>query len=330
MVRKVAIALYILLTHIFLSTSLPIANADDEKCREFDFKKVFYFGYFPDYSAQTWTSQGVHRTITWKALNYGELNGKQIQQNFDLPQRDWLRDSFQSWDDALDSITFQEVADDAPADINVGWTQILQLDYVSWFTVGTAGNFRSKGTIEFKYRSSFLLMKENFIQAAQSDIGHVLGLGYITPSNDFISVTEWPYQAPYGQVPLGEYDVSLIRALYGESTCVSTFASKIKDKINLDAQESAASIAKAAADAKAKAEADARAREQLYWISVGKELAEAELKAKQDADAKAKAEAEARAKAAAAKKVTITCVKGKVIKKVTAINPKCPVGYTRK
>jgi hypothetical protein len=30
------------------------------------------------------------------------------------------------------------------------------------------------------------------------------------------------------------------------------------------------------------------------------------------------------------KKTTITCVKGKTTKKVTAINPKCPSGYTKK
>ena len=30
------------------------------------------------------------------------------------------------------------------------------------------------------------------------------------------------------------------------------------------------------------------------------------------------------------KKTTITCVKGKLIKKVTAINPKCPSGYKKK
>jgi len=35
-------------------------------------------------------------------------------------------------------------------------------------------------------------------------------------------------------------------------------------------------------------------------------------------------------KAAAAKKITITCLKGKTIKKVTAVNPKCPAGYKKK
>jgi hypothetical protein len=63
--------------------------------------------------------------------------------------------------------------------------------------------------------------------------------------------------------------------------------------------------------------------------------AAAELKAKQDAEAKAaaelKAKQDAEAKAAARiKKSTITCIKGKTIKKVTAVNPKCPKGYKKK
>jgi hypothetical protein len=31
-----------------------------------------------------------------------------------------------------------------------------------------------------------------------------------------------------------------------------------------------------------------------------------------------------------ATKSSITCVKGKVVKKVTAVNPKCPTGYKKK
>ena len=57
--------------------------------------------------------------------------------------------------------------------------------------------------------------------------------------------------------------------------------------------------------------------------------AAAELKAKQEAEAAAelKAKQEAEAKASALKKTTITCVKGKLTKKVTAVKPKCPSGY---
>jgi hypothetical protein len=77
--------------------------------------------------------------------------------------------------------------------------------------------------------------------------------------------------------------------------------------------------AKQEAEAKAKADEEARAK------------AEAEAKAKAEAEAKAKAEAEAKAKLEASKKkTTITCVKGKLTKKVTAVNPKCPAGYKKK
>jgi hypothetical protein len=40
--------------------------------------------------------------------------------------------------------------------------------------------------------------------------------------------------------------------------------------------------------------------------------------------------ASASAAPAAAKKTSITCVKGKTTKKVTAVNPKCPIGYKKK
>ena len=36
------------------------------------------------------------------------------------------------------------------------------------------------------------------------------------------------------------------------------------------------------------------------------------------------------AKVLATAKKTITCIKGKITKKVTAVNPKCPAGYKKK
>jgi hypothetical protein len=55
------------------------------------------------------------------------------------------------------------------------------------------------------------------------------------------------------------------------------------------------------------------------------------VEAKTAAELKAKQEAEAAAKASAAtKKTIITCVKGKTVKKITAVKPKCPQGYKKK
>jgi hypothetical protein len=100
--------------------------------------------------------------------------------------------------------------------------------------------------------------------------------------------------------------------------------------------------AKAAADLKAKQEAEAVELKAKQEVEL---KAAAELKAKQEAEAAAvkaaaemkakqetelEAKQEAAAKAAAAKKTTITCTKGKLTKKVTAVKPKCPAGYKKK
>lgn len=73
---------------------------------------------------------------------------------------------------------------------------------------------------------------------------------------------------------------------------------------------------------KAKQEAEAKAAAELRAKQEAEEKAAAELKARQEAEAAALA-------AAAKKKVTITCVKGKLTKKVTAVKPKCPKGYKK-
>jgi len=86
-------------------------------------------------------------------------------------------------------------------------------------------------------------------------------------------------------------------------------------------QEAEAAAAKVAAELKVKQEAEAKAAAELKAKQEAEAKAAAELKAKQDAEAKA---------AAAVKKTTITCVKGKLTKKVTAVKPVCPKGYKKK
>ena len=135
----------------------------------------------------------------------------------------------------------------------------------------------------------------------------------------------------------------------------------IKTKVQLAAEKAAAEV-KEAADLKAKQDAEAKAladKALADKVAADARAAEdklaAEQKAKQEEEAKALAEqvaadakaagekiianakseaakilATAKAKAAAAKKKTITCVKGKLTKKVTAVKPVCPKGYRKK
>jgi hypothetical protein len=114
----------------------------------------------------------------------------------------------------------------------------------------------------------------------------------------------------------------------------SKLSSLIKEAEEIVAEDRRIEFAKAeevrlAAELKAKQEAEAKAKAEAEAKAESERLA-AELKAKHEAEAKAKAEAEAKAKAEANQKKTITCVKGKLTKKVTGINPKCPTGYKKK
>jgi hypothetical protein len=98
-------------------------------------------------------------------------------------------------------------------------------------------------------------------------------------------------------------------------TCI---ANSYKGKVSWKLSRSKAEIDQAADAALAAAEKADAAK------TAAQEVADKE------AAAKAAAAKAAAAKAAASKKTTITCVKGKLSKKVSAVNPKCPTGYKKK
>ncbi len=313
--RKTLLAFISASLMLFSLPQITTASAQ-EICRTFNLSQTFNFGYNSDFP--TWTTPGVKRVITWVALDSGELNGKRIQRSLGTQNLEWLKEAFQSWDDALDSVSFQEISTGSNADIKIGWTQVLQLDYETLFQVRTAQPVRSDASIELKTGSAFLIFKENFIHAVQSDIGHILGMGYINPSIEFESVMEWPFQGPYGQAPLGEFDVSLIRAIYSESTCPSSFSPVIQSKINQIAAVKAAEEKAAAEKAAAKV-----AEEKAAAIKAEEaKVAAAKVAAEKAAAAKVAA---AKAKIEASKK--IICKKGSQSK--TFVASKCPPGWTK-
>ena len=131
-------------------------------------------------------------------------------------------------------------------------------------------------------------------------------------------------------VPPSKNGINLLTATKYASTKLSTISESV-----IRSRAEAAAKAKAEEEARLKAEAEAAAKAKAEEEARLKAEAEAAAKAKAEEEARLKAEAklaaEAVAKAAAKKsRVTITCVKGKVVKKVTAKNPKCPAGYKKK
>jgi len=96
-------------------------------------------------------------------------------------------------------------------------------------------------------------------------------------------------------------------------------------KLAKDAQTRAEADTKFANDAQTRAEADTKLAKDAQT------RAESDAVLARDAELKAKeAQTKAESEAAANKKATITCIKGKLTKKVIAVNPKCPAGYKKK
>ena len=109
--------------------------------------------------------------------------------------------------------------------------------------------------------------------------------------------------------------------LFPSGTVSQCSARGCPDESQFAAADKAAAEADAALAAAEKAAAEADAA-----LAAAEKADAARAKAQEVADKAAAAKAAA-AKAAASKKSTITCIKGKLTKKVTAVNPKCPSGY---
>ena len=293
----------ILFSLVCLNLLVPNQQAQAEVCPTYDFQSIFYDDYYP---GTKWDTGSGIRNITWSA-NESVINDESVSRSFTSEELEWIRSAFQSWDDSLDTVKFTEIPHSAQAEIVIGYVALTsaanQPGATGYWNAWWSNNWRNRATIKLKVsNTSWFSVKNQFIHAVQHELGNVLGLGDILPTNDFASTQEDSWQPPYGSIPLGDYDTGMIRQLYGESTCPSTFPN---------------TAAKAAAELKTKLEAEA-----------------AELKAKQEAEAIAAAGLEAKqkaaAKTAAMKKTTITCFKGKLSKKVTAVKPKCPAGYKKK
>jgi hypothetical protein len=131
----------------------------------------------------------------------------------------------------------------------------------------------------------------------------------------------------------GAPSMSWVNPAFKLSVLIKT-AEKIVDE-DRKREFAAAEVVRLAAEAKAKQEAEVKAAADLKAKQDADTKTALELKAKEEADAKAvadklAAEKLAVTKAAALKKTTITCIKGKLVKKVTAVKPLCPAGYKKK
>jgi hypothetical protein len=251
--------------------SLKPTSVKAEECTKQDFVSLFYDDYYPGTS---WTRGGVQKTIKW-TTSVSEIAGDTVSRAMTSNEMIWLREAIQSWDVATSSISFEE-SSDGSGELTIGWVPLQKLPPGTdayWNAWWNNGGTRIRATIKFGDGESFLNDKNGFIHAARHEIGNVLGLGDIRPSDKFFSVMEDPWQPPYGNPLLDDFDYGLVRQLYGESTCPSTWKSEPSSPVTTPATTPGPSKKPA--------------------------------------------------------KMKITCVKGKVVKQISAVRPRCPAGYRK-
>ena len=307
---RVATATWILLAILFAPT---MQSAKAEDCPTYNLGQVFDQEFYPDLK---WQLTNGKRVLKW-STNVTIVNKVPVARAFTSEEESWFLSALNAWDMTLDSISFQRVTDAASADFVIGLTELQDDGY--WTVQRDPNNLngRANGTIQISTTTPVKLGKVGFITTSLSELGNILGLGDIQHPGTPHSVMLDPDQPPFAVLPLEDFDIDLMRQFFGESTCHSAWSVELKQakadyaaaKAKAEAEEKAAAeaaaAAKAAADAKAaldKAAAEQKAREEALRAQLG----------------------------ASSKKVTITCIKGKLVKKVTAVNPKCPVGYKKK
>jgi len=227
------------------------AQAQTEQCPTYDFQKIFYTDYYP---GTRWDNSSGNLTITW-STNKQIIFDEPVVRSFTSEELVWVRNAFQSWDDALDSVKFLEISDSSQANITIGYVDLISAPNQSgawaYWNAWWQNNLRYSATIKLKSSlTAWFSEKSQFIHTLQQEIGNVLGLGDATPSDEYVSVFEDPFSPPFGSIPLSNFDTGMMRQLYGESTCPSTFPSNIRAASELKARQEADALA-AAAKAKA-------------------------------------------------------------------------------
>jgi hypothetical protein len=204
---------------LFILTLTPVnsvASNTTDNCPVYDFSSLFYEEYFPN---SVWKI----KEISW-STNSLNIHNKDISRKFSPDEVSWVRSAIKSWDDAIDSISFKELTDPTNANINIGLVDLGQSEFGGyWYSYWDSNKIRNRAFIQINSSNRFLNEESKFIHVVQHELGNVLGLGDIRSSGDVISVLEDPLEFPYGNKTLSDLDTGLIRQLYGESTCKSTF-----------------------------------------------------------------------------------------------------------
>jgi Matrixin len=211
------------------NTLTPIsAQAIVKKCTIYDFKRIFIADFA---TGSKWDNSSGDLQITWSA-NSSTIYDETVADAFTELEISWIRTAFRSWDNALETVSFREVAPAERPQIVIGFVDLkpseVQLDAMGFWNTWVSNGNRYRATIKLKVdNTKWFSNKSHFIHTVQHELGNTLGLGDLAPSKSVVSVLEDPWQPPYGKSALSTTDVAMIRQLYGETSCATISTTKL-------------------------------------------------------------------------------------------------------
>ena len=308
------LAVVVFLVSLFTSAAINPASA--EECPVIEYSKI-NFGGIP---GANWKNSEPVRVITWSS-NETFIRTDQVSTAFSDIEQSWLEQAFNNYGEVLDSIAFQKVNASSNPDITIGYTLLSKGIIPTETTGGNFGlwafdRFLQKGAIQLLdpklWPSNFTNFRSEttFILSVENEIGNMLGVPDVAngAKETLVSVYNTSKFKVYGQSKLNDYDAAIVRQLYGESTCVSKYNADARSK-NLAADKVAG---------------------QQYLAKLVTATPVPVATATPTPTPTPVATPSPTPTKSVVKATTITCIKGKLIKKVTAVKPVCPAGYKKK
>ena len=193
------------------SSSITVSSNETTSDEVIDFDELFYEEYFN----VKWYLDVIYWDIATDEIvtPYYQEIFPVIYIDEDSKEYQIITKAFQLWDDALDTVSFEK--DDS------GSPNAQQI------TIGLVNDIQDEnGLFEIEWdegaeiiKASIIIEKdldEYFLTAVLHEIGNVLGLGDIRTRGDLQSIMEDPYDEIFKDDKLWEFDIKMIKQLYGE------------------------------------------------------------------------------------------------------------------
>ena len=171
--------------------------------------------FYEDYFGIKWKIRSSEtRQLTWSIKDYGEWDT-----DLTALQIDKIKKAFEIWDYAIESIDFVALDyNDRSADITISSFSVdgPSLNFAFWGCDYDENMHINYATIVFDSDDFYGndLNNKYFLLTAMHEIGNILGLGDLAPSDEYRSVQEDPFPEQFAGDELWDFDKRMIDILY--------------------------------------------------------------------------------------------------------------------